>query len=127
MYSCMVNKANKWEEKVKTIFVISNFGQVDLLNEMKRVRHSVKITDLKSLTWIHDDVDHDSQEISINSKTSHDYKVYCNNIDEKEQIFSALKYLYWKVNGINLPIYAVPKSLIKLYFNSKGVDRYQRA
>ena len=47
-------------------------------------RYHVKIDDLKSLTWIIDDIAHQNQEIAINSKSNYDYKVDCNSPLEKD-------------------------------------------
>lgn len=87
VYSNKVTKMNRWDEKKETIFVISNYGQIDLLSDDKEyyhLRHQVKLDDLKSLTWIIDDASLVSTEISINSKTKNDYRVECGNQAEKD-------------------------------------------
>ena len=39
--------------------------------------------------------------------------------DEKDKIFASLKYIYWKMNKANLPIYAVPVGLRESVITSK--------
>lgn len=109
----------------KTIFVISDYGKIDLLTIEKKSRYSIELSDLKSLTWVSSN-SYDSQVIVINSKANNDYRVECFSQLEKESIFKTMKYLHWKVYGKNLPIYAMTKAENDLYFNGKRVPKYQR-
>lgn len=90
------------------ILTISNFGRVSIISEDKHLHWMVKLSELKSLTWVHDDKGAERHEIVINHKTSYDYRLDCMSRDEQESAFKALKYIYWMMNGVNLPIYAVP-------------------
>lgn len=97
------------------------------MSEEKKHKYKVTITELKSLTWVFNDKTAQSSfEVLINNKVNHDYRVECKDTKEKDDIFKALKYLYWKLNGKNLPIYTVPTSLVHLAFNSKHIMESKR-
>lgn len=125
-FSCNVKKLNKKNVAQDTLFVISNFGQIDLLSQTLKVRHTVKIHDLKSLMWIIDDIDCENHGIGISAHSTFDYKVECHQLTEKDNIFKALKYFFWKYHSVNLPIYQIPRSNLDRYFNSKRVPIYMR-
>ena len=68
---------------------------------------TIKLSELKSLTWVHDEKHADRHEILINHKTCHDYRLDCMSVNEKDNIFKGLKHIYWMQYGVNLPIYSV--------------------
>lgn len=107
VYSCLVQKRDRWQQKKNVILTVSDFGRVSIVSEEKRVHWALKLSELKSLTWVYDDKN-ERHEIVINHKTSYDYRLDCMSPEEKESAFRALKYIYWLRNGVNLPIYAVP-------------------
>lgn len=119
VFSCKVHKQNRWDMRKNVILTISNFGQVSIISEEKHVHWIIKLADLKSLTWVTDDKDKNRHEIVINHKTSYDYRIDCMSMEEKDNAFKSLKYMFWLMNGVNLPIYSVPMSISIQVENTK--------
>ena len=56
-----------------------------------------------------------SNEFVVHVKNEYDYRF---ESEYRNDIFEAIKYVYWKYNKVNLPVYAVPDKL-KDYHTSK--------
>jgi len=50
----------------------------------------------------------DNLEFVVHIKNEYDF---WSESDYREEIFDVVKYQFWKTNGINIPVYAVPKNL----------------
>lgn len=76
IFSCKVEKMNRWDLKKNVILTLSNFGQISIISEEKKVHFILKLSDLKSLTWV-EESQSGRQEIVLNHMTLYDYRLDC--------------------------------------------------
>lgn len=67
---------NRWDLKKNVILTLSNFGQISIISEEKKVHFILKLSDLKSLTWV-EESQSGRQEIVLNHMTLYDYRLDC--------------------------------------------------
>lgn len=55
IFSDKVEKKDRWNVKKTVILTISNYGKISIISEELHVHWTIKLSELKCLTWINDD------------------------------------------------------------------------
>lgn len=58
-------------------------------------------------------------EFVVHVKNEYDYRF---ESDYRKEIFDALKYVYWKENRVNLPVYGVDEKLKEYHTSKKDIS-----
>lgn len=59
-------------------------------------------------------------EFVVHIKSEYDYRY---ESDYRDEIFAAIKYVYWKENKVNLPVYGVPFKLKEFHTSKKDISQ----
>jgi hypothetical protein len=123
VYSCRVSKFNRWGMKQDRTLLLTN----DCLYNIKKnsVQRRINVNGIKAVTK---STQAGNQQFIVHIKSEYDYVF---ESDQIQEIFEAVKLVFWQNNKINLPVYGVPDRLMDYATSKKditnGVEVHPRA
>jgi len=110
VFSCLVIKINRFGMRQDRTLLLTNKFLYNIKKE--DIKRKINVSKIKSVTKSTKD---GNREFVIHVKSEYDYRF---ESDYRKDIFEAIKYVYWRANKTNLPVFGVPDRL-KDYHTSK--------
>ena len=114
VFSCAVVKINRFGMKQERTLLLTNMNLYNIKKES--VQRRIGVDSIKSVTK---STKGNSTEFVVHVKSEYDYRFeseYRNDISE------AIKYVCWKHNKVNLPVYAVPDKLKDFHTSKRDIS-----
>jgi hypothetical protein len=80
-----------------------------------QVQRRIGVNSIKALTK---STNPKNSQFIVHVRSEYDYMY---ESDFRKEIFEAIKYTFWKANGVNLPIYGVPDRLKEYHTSKKDI------
>lgn len=81
------------------------------------VQRKINVSSIKAITM---STKPGNPEFVVHIKSEYDYRY---ESDYRDEIFAAIKYVYWKENKVNLPVYGVPFKLKEFHTSKKDISQ----
>lgn len=104
VFSCKLQKRNKWGFNQERQMMLTTKRLYNIADCSKMQRKIL----VSSVSAISRSTVDGNLEFVVHVKDEYDYQF---ESADRDEIFEAIKYAYWKVTGKNVPVYMVPSSL----------------
>ena len=114
VFSCIVIKYNRWGMKQDRTFLLTNQNLYNI--KKTEVQRKIEVKSIKSVTK---STQANNLQFIVHIKSQYDYMF---ESDYRKEIFDALKYVFWKTHGCNLPVYGVNDKLKDYATTKKDIN-----
>lgn len=114
IFSCSVIKFNRWGMKQERTLLLTNLSLYNIKKD--QVQRKISINSIKALTK---STNPNNAQFIVHVRSEYDYMY---ESDFRKEIFDAMKYAFWKANGVNLPVYGVPDKLKEYHTSKKDIS-----
>lgn len=113
VFSTIVIKFNRFGMKQERCMLLTNMYLYNINKDS--VQRRIGVEAIKAMTKC---VKEKSMEFVIHVKKEYDYQF---DSEYRDQIFEAIKFVYWKHNKTNIPVYAVDKNLKEFHTSKRDI------
>lgn len=114
VFSCVVVKINRFGMKQERTLLLTNMNLYNIKKES--VQRRIGVDSIKSVTRSSKG---NSNEFVVHVKSQYDYRF---ESEYRKEIFEAIKYVCWKHNKVNLPVYQVPEKLKDFHTTKRDIS-----
>lgn len=114
VFSCVVVKFNRWGIRQDRTLLLTNQNLFNIKKD--HVQRRIGVQSIKAVTK---STNPNNNQFIVHVKSEYDYIF---ESDYRKEIFDAIKYVFWKSNGTNLPVYGVPDKLKEYHTSKKDIQ-----